>query len=177
MRGVYSQVLQGVLHRVDKTYKAFFPRGNGFPRYKGKGWFDSFTYPQLGFRVSALQLSLSRIGNVKVKLHRPLAGEVKTLTVNSESGKWYACFSSITDTAPLPENDSIVGIDVGWESFAVTSDAEISWTTRVGFVPHKRNTVSRSATGLAARSDPQAGAGTNRGRQVAPSCVQPAPRF
>ena len=78
MRGVYSQVLQDVLHRADKTYKAFFRRGNGFPRFKGKGWFDSFTYPQLGFSVEGSQVSLSKIGNVKIKLHRPLAGEVKT---------------------------------------------------------------------------------------------------
>jgi putative transposase len=32
MRGVYSQVLQDVLHRVDKTYKAFSRRGSGFWR-------------------------------------------------------------------------------------------------------------------------------------------------
>ncbi len=83
MRGVYSQVLQDVLHRVDKTYKAFVRRGNGFPRFKGKGWFDSFTYPQAGFRVEGSQVSLSKIGNVKIKLHRPLAGEVKTLAWNA----------------------------------------------------------------------------------------------
>ena len=125
MRGVYSQVLQDVLQRVDKTYKAFFRRGNGFPRFKGKGWFDSFTYPQLGFSVKGKQVSLSKIGNVKIKLHRPLSGKVKTLTLKNESGKWYACFSCIVDSEPLPANDSVVGIDVGLESFAVTSDAEI----------------------------------------------------
>ena len=125
MRGVYSQVLQDVLHRVDKTYKAFFRRGNGFPRFKGKGWFDSFTYPQAGFSVEGSQVSLSKIGNVKIKLHRPLAGEVKTLTLKHENGKWYACFSCIVDVEPLPANDSVVGIDVGLECFAVTSDAEI----------------------------------------------------
>ena len=37
MQGVYSQVLEDVLDRVDKTYKAFFRRGHGFPRFKGKG--------------------------------------------------------------------------------------------------------------------------------------------
>src|SRR5437879_8195066 len=85
MQGVYSQVLQDVLHRVDKTYKAFFRRGNGFPRFKGKGWFDSFTYPQLGFRVEGSQVSLSKIGNVKIHLHRPLAGDIKTLTLKNRS--------------------------------------------------------------------------------------------
>ena len=84
---VYSQVLQDVLHRVDKTYQAFFRRGRGFPRFKGQGWFDSFTYPQAGFRVNGGQLSLSKIGNVKIKLHRSLQGEVKTLTLKNENGQ------------------------------------------------------------------------------------------
>ena len=113
---VYSQVLQDVLHRVDKTYQAFFRRGRGFPRFKGKGWYDSFTYPQAGFRVNGGQLSLSKIGNVKIKLHRSLQGEVKTLTLKNENGKWYACFSSILDSEPLPENHDAIGIDVGLES-------------------------------------------------------------
>jgi putative transposase len=125
MRGVYSQVLQDVLHRVDKTYQAFFRRGKGFPRFKGKGWFDSFTYPQAGFGVEGSQVSLSKIGNVKIKWHRRLAGEVKTLTLKHENGKWYACFSCMVEVEPLPANDSVVGIDVGLESFAVTSDGEI----------------------------------------------------
>jgi len=90
MQTVYAQVLQDVLHRVDKTYQAFFRLGKGFPRFKGKGWFDYFTYPQLGFNVTGGQISRAKIGNVKVKLDRPLAGEVKTLTLKNEGGKWYA---------------------------------------------------------------------------------------
>ena len=93
--------------------------------FAGAGWFDSFTYPQLGFHVKGSQISRSKIGNVKVKLHRPLAGEVKTLTLKNEGGKWYACFSCMVDAEPLPVHDSVVGIDVGLESFAVTSDGEI----------------------------------------------------
>jgi len=182
MRGVYSQVLQDVLHRVDKTYKAFFRRGNGFPRFKGKGWFDSFTYPQAGFRVEGSQVSLSKIGNVKIKLHRPLASEVKTLTLKQENGKWYACFSCIVDVEPLPvktltlkqengkwyacfscmveveplpANDSVVGIDVGLECFAVTSDAEIVDNPRWFGTAQKKlrvvqRHVSRCTSGLEA---------------------------
>jgi putative transposase len=125
MREVYSQVLQDVLHRVDKTYKAFFRRGHGFPRFKGQGWVDSFTYPQLGFSLQGAQLSLSKIGNLKVKLHCRLKGEVKTLTLKHADGKWYACFSCLVEAEPLPVCPDAIGIDVGLESFAVTSDGEI----------------------------------------------------
>jgi len=120
--------LQGskdVLHRVDKTYKAFFKRRGGFPRFKGKGWFDSFTYPQLGFQLHGSQLSMSKIGNVKIKLHRSVVGEIKTCTLKQQNDTWYACLSCIVDAEQLPANDATVGIDMGLESFAVTSDAEI----------------------------------------------------
>lgn len=56
--GVFSQVLQDVLRRIDKTYQAFFlriKRGQkaGFPRFKGSYRYDSFTYPQSGFALGS----------------------------------------------------------------------------------------------------------------------------
>jgi putative transposase len=68
---------------------------------------------------------LSKIGNLKIKLYRPIAGEVKTLAMKQENGRWYACFSCLVDPEPLPENRDAVGIAMGLESFAVTSDGEI----------------------------------------------------
>jgi len=65
MQTVHAQVLEDVLHRVDKTYQAFFRRGKGFPRFKGKGWFDSFTYPQLGFNVKGSQISYGGLAMLK----------------------------------------------------------------------------------------------------------------
>jgi putative transposase len=64
-KNVYSQVLQHVLDRLDKSFKNFFRSGFGFPRFKGQHRFDSFTYPQSGFSLGGNQLSLSKIGNVK----------------------------------------------------------------------------------------------------------------
>lgn len=54
---VYSQVLQNVQMRVDLAFKAFFQRvkageNPGYPRFKGKGRYDSFTYPQSGFHLN-----------------------------------------------------------------------------------------------------------------------------
>ena len=47
MQNVYSQVLQDVLHRVDKTYQAFFRRGKGFPRFKEKAGLIPSPIPSL----------------------------------------------------------------------------------------------------------------------------------
>jgi putative transposase len=44
MRNVYAQVQQECPASCEQGYKAFFRRGRGFPRFKGKGWFDSLTH-------------------------------------------------------------------------------------------------------------------------------------
>lgn len=124
--GVFSQVLQDTLRRLDKTYKAFFGRVKrgqkaGFPRFKGRNRYDSFTYPQSGFELNG-KLQLSKIGNIKVKQHRPIVGEVKTLTLRREAGNWYACFSVEYTPSLLPRNGKAIGVDVGLESFATLSD-------------------------------------------------------
>ena len=123
---VHSQVLQDALRRIDKTFKSFFlrcKRGQvpGFPRFRSQNRYDSFTYPQTGYRLNG-RLSLSKIGDVKIKLHRPIKGAIKTLTIKRENGHWYACFSVVVQPQPLPPNDRAVGIDVGLSSFAVLSD-------------------------------------------------------
>ena len=85
VRAVHSQVLQDVLRRLDKTFQSFFLRVKrrqtpGCPRFRSKHRYDSFTYPQAGFQLND-RLSLSKIGNIKIKMHRELKGEVKTLTI------------------------------------------------------------------------------------------------
>lgn len=124
---VYSQVLQDVLHRVDKAFVAFFGRVRrgeraGFPRFRASRRFDSLTYPQLGFYVEGRHLNLSKIGAVKIKLHRPIEGTIKTLTVKREAGKWFASFSVEMEPEPLPVSTETIGIDVGLTHFATLSD-------------------------------------------------------
>ncbi|MDF0594392.1 transposase, partial [Methanotrichaceae archaeon M04Ac] len=121
LKEVFSQTLQNVQERVDLAFKAFFRRvkageAPGYPRFKGNGWYDSFTYPQLGFRLSSGKLRLSKIGDVKIKLHRPIEGKIKRLTVRrSSTGKWFACFSVEIDDPPKPpwKDGLMAGIDVG----------------------------------------------------------------
>jgi hypothetical protein len=49
-------------------------------RFKGRNRYDSFTYPQSGFAL-ATKLQLSKISNLKIKQHRDMAGQIKTLTM------------------------------------------------------------------------------------------------
>lgn len=130
LASVHSQVLQNVAVRIDLAFKAFFRRVKagekpGYPRFRGKGRYDSFTFPQSGFKLDGNILRLSKIGNVKVVLHRPVEGQIKTCTIKrSSTGKWYVMFSCEWEPTSLPENDQVVGIDVGLHSFATLSTGE-----------------------------------------------------
>ncbi len=132
LKGVFSQVLQNVHERVDLALKAFFRRAKdgekpGYPRFRGKGWYDSFTYPQKGFKLESGKLHLSKIGDVKIKLHRSIEGNIKRLTVRrTATGKWFACFSVILEDQLKPpwKDGSLVGVDVGLVSFATLSNGE-----------------------------------------------------
>jgi putative transposase len=127
--GVYSQVLQDVLKRLDKSFKAFFRRFKegskpGYPRFQGRDRYDSLCYPQSGFSVSDKTAYFSKIGNLKIKLHRPLEGKVKTATIRRECGQWYVSYVCEVETQPLPVTGSAVGVDVGTTWFCITSDGE-----------------------------------------------------
>ena len=125
---VHSQVLQNTSKRIKDAYTIFFARREaglkaGLPRFKKYGRYKSITYPQLGFKVVDGRLSLSKIGDVKIQLHREIRGQIKTLTVKRmPSGKWYAVFSCVVEAEPREKPRWDVGIDVGLNRFAVLSD-------------------------------------------------------
>lgn len=123
---------QDMLCRLDKAFKAFFRRLKqgedepGYPRFKGRNRFDSITFPAYGdgIKLRDNRLYILNVGEVKIKMHRVLEGEIKTVTIKRQCGKWFAVFSNIVEPKLLPQSDKQVGIDVGLTSFAVTSDKE-----------------------------------------------------
>jgi putative transposase len=131
LKEVHSQVLQNVQKRVDLAYQAFFRRvktgeNPGYPRFKGKGQYQSITYPQYGngAALDGQTLTLSKIGPMKVVMHRPIEGTIKTVTVQYSAGKWYAYFSCEVEPQPLPPSSEVVGIDLGLKTFAVLSTGD-----------------------------------------------------
>ncbi|WP_420812437.1 RNA-guided endonuclease InsQ/TnpB family protein [Kallotenue papyrolyticum] len=132
LKQVYSQVLQDVQNRVHRAFDACFRRVKrgekaGDPRFKGRGWYDSFTFKQagFGFKLDGPWLDLSKIGRIRLIAHRPIEGTIKTLTIRrTRTGKWFACFSVETKPAPLPETQRAVGVDVGLTHFATLSTGE-----------------------------------------------------
>jgi putative transposase len=62
---------------------------------------------------------------IAIRLHRPLAGTPKTVTISREADGWYACSSCVeVPIEPLPRTNRETGIDVGLKVFLVTADGE-----------------------------------------------------
>jgi putative transposase len=130
---VHSQVLQNVQVRLDLAFQAFFRRlkagaeDAGYPRYKKFDRYRSITYPQYanGVTIRGNDLIVSKIGRVKVVWHRPVEGEIKTVSLKrSQTNKWYVTFSVEVKPKRLSPSPRVVGVDMGLESFLTTSDGE-----------------------------------------------------
>ncbi|MDP2907179.1 MAG: RNA-guided endonuclease TnpB family protein [Nanoarchaeota archaeon] len=129
LKRVHSQVLQNISDRMVKSFEGFFRRVKsgekaGFPRFKSKDRYDSFTFPQAGFKLEENNLKLSKIGVMNIKQHRKIEGKVKTLTINKTStGKWFANFAVVKEIEVKQDRlDKCVGIDMGLESFYADSE-------------------------------------------------------
>lgn len=133
LKKIHSQVLQNVNNRVVKSFKGFFNRIQkcqkaGYPRFKDKHRYDSFTYPQSGFKLTSQnRLKLIKIGEISIKLHRLIKGKVKTLTIKlTPTNKWFACFCVQQDISPIKRSlNKVVGIDLGLENFATLSNGTV----------------------------------------------------
>ncbi|MEV1199704.1 RNA-guided endonuclease InsQ/TnpB family protein [Microbispora rosea] len=130
---------QATLRRLDKAFAAFFLRVKagrtpGFPRFKGRGWFDTVEWPKDGDgcrwdsqpeHLAATFVRLQGIGHVRVHQHRPVQGRVKTISIKREGTRWYVILSC--DGVPaesLPAAGAAVGLDMGVASLVTTSDGE-----------------------------------------------------
>lgn len=129
----HAEAMQQSMIRLDLAYRAFFRRvkngeAPGYPRFRSRDRYDSFTYPREKGNWRFLpngRLRLSKIGHVKINLHRPIEGYAKTLTIRRDAvGNWYACFSCIVEPKPLPVSNEMVGIDLGLTTFAMLSNGE-----------------------------------------------------
>ncbi len=127
---IHSQVLQDVFLRLKRAFDNFFRRvregqNPGYPRFQGRNRYDSFTYPQSGFSLAEKHITLSKIGTIRVKIHRKVEGAIKTCTIKHESGQWYVILScEVKQLEPLPISYEDVGIDLGITHFAALSNGE-----------------------------------------------------
>ncbi|MBI4210097.1 MAG: IS200/IS605 family element transposase accessory protein TnpB, partial [Candidatus Diapherotrites archaeon] len=128
---VYSKALQPECDRLFsnlRSLKALKKKGRkvGALRFKGKDWFKTFSYNQSGFRLEMVKskkgiLHLSKIGTINIKVHRPIEGRVKQVTLKNRLGKWFAIL--ITDANPKRMcGKKVLGLDLGISNYLVDSN-------------------------------------------------------
>jgi putative transposase len=136
-RKIHSQVLQDVLRRLDKAFSNFFERvyrkhqgehvKAGYPRFKPAWRYNSLTYPQSGFAIlSSGHVNLSKVGKLRVFMHRKISGTIKTLTIKRDRvGDWFVILATeLPDPKPKSEIKTTLGVDVGLKNLVTLSSAE-----------------------------------------------------
>jgi len=118
----YSQVLQATTLNLTTAYKNFFDKRAGFPRFKSKHGKQSIQYPQ-NVKIVDGNLKLpGNIGIVRAKIHRPIEGKIKTVTVSkTPSGRYFAsiltevegCHPTTTDGGKEGNGEWAVGMKLG----------------------------------------------------------------
>lgn len=158
-----------VLRRLDRSFQSFFARVRrgdrpGYPRFKSVRRYDSFTFPEYGkgCKIRDRALYIQGVGEIKIKLHRPVEGAIKTSTIKRDAGRWFVVFSVECEPKPIryylePE----VGIDVGLSSFATLSDGSEIDNPRYRQVSEHRLRIAHRR--LSRRSNKQ----SNRRRKAA----------
>ena len=137
-QAIHVHLMQDAITRLDRAFSAFFRRCKagekpGYPRFKGRDRYRTFTFKDAshnnGVRLAAggKRVKLAGIGNVKLKLHRPVEGRIKQASVTlSGDGHWYVAFACDgVQPQPLPSSGASIGVDVGITTFAALSNGEL----------------------------------------------------
>ncbi|HMQ32447.1 MAG TPA: transposase [Chloroflexaceae bacterium] len=129
LREMDSQLLQQAIRDLDKAFGAFFARRTKFPCFRSKKReTPRFRIPQRVVLVGD-RLSVPKVGLVRLVLHRPLEGTVKSATFKRDAtGAWYVTLVvhfELSDTPlPPPDAEQVVGVDVGLKDLAVLSNGQ-----------------------------------------------------
>ncbi|WP_308796371.1 transposase [Tolypothrix sp. FACHB-123] len=123
-----STVLQQNVKRLDVAYKNFFD-GRGFPKFKNRSNFTSFTYV-IGVKVQGNKIYLPKLGWMRFFNSRPIPDgfKIKAATIRKRQDGWYVSLR-IEDRAvpdyivkPFTEVNNIIGCDLGITKLVHLSD-------------------------------------------------------
>jgi len=148
---ISSVSLRDTIKRLDKAFQNFFRRVKekaakvGFPRFRGRDHFDSIPWDNYNngcnladnrnrlvkgdmpdtIDRNAYRLRVFGVGSIRVILHRPIKGKIKTVAIKREADHWYVVFTcDLGEVKIEPSTNPSIGVDVGLEHFATTSDGE-----------------------------------------------------
>jgi len=113
------------LQNLSETFKKFFNKQCGFPKYKKKGQKDSFTVFE-GIKVVKNKIKIPKIGWVKLKQDAYIPQEKpKAATISLRAGRWFVSVRYEHEITQGNWTEETIGVDLGIKSLAVCSDGEI----------------------------------------------------
>jgi putative transposase len=125
----HSKMLQMVVSRIDsarKTILAHKRKGRkiGKLHYHFHEQHNSFIYNQSGFRIENNSLWLSKIGSIRIRLHRQPFNVKQVIVCRQASTNWYAIVTCeiFTPIFRFVDPRSAVGIDLGITKFIHDSE-------------------------------------------------------
>lgn len=132
LKEVDATALQSSLRDLDTSFQNFFRRVKngekpGYPKFKSKkNRHQSYKSKCVGANIKALDkaVQLPKLGLVKCRISKEIKGRILSATVSQNpSGKYFValCCTDV-EMEPMPSTGSVVGIDMGLKSFAITSD-------------------------------------------------------
>ncbi len=120
--------LQQALKDLDRAYRNFFEGRADRPRFKKKGRHDAFRYPdpnQFAVDDRHGRVKFPKLGWVRYRRSRAVAGTPKQLTISRAGGYWFVSIQTEVEVAePVHPANSAVGVDVGVAKFAALSTGE-----------------------------------------------------
>ena len=126
---VDSLALSNAQLNRNKALKSFFRKQNKFPKFKAKRNRQSYSTNNQNGTVYLSEdckyISLPKIKNIKIKMHRKFDGVIKTVTVSKECDETYYVSILVEENIEAkPKSNNSVGIDLGIKSYIVDSNAE-----------------------------------------------------
>ena len=121
-----SIALQAAVENLGNAYDKYYKHTGGKPKFKSKkNETRSYTTKMVNGNIKLADntITLPKIGEVKINLHRPIEGTIKRVIVSkTPSGKYFASICCDVEIKPLEKVNKKVGVDVGLKEFAVCSD-------------------------------------------------------
>lgn len=120
-----APALQQTLLDLEGAFQRYRQGLAGQPRFKKYGAAASFRAPQrFCVDAEAGRLHLPKFAQgLKIRLHRPLGGAPRSVTVTQESdGRWFASVLCLVERTPPEHSGGACGVDVGLKTFAVIAD-------------------------------------------------------
>lgn len=128
LREVDKFALTNAIYSMDSAYQKFFKEHAGYPKFRSKhdsrkSYTTNFTNGNISVDFDARKIKLPKLKQVRAKLHRKFAGQIKSVTVSQvPSGKYYVSVLVETEHEPLPKVEGKIGLDLGIKDLCVTSD-------------------------------------------------------